>query len=202
MIHISRIIEFFSLSYSSIPLVIICIGIICLTLAIKRTTLAEYIGGIYGCISFLILLFIFIGNSQYFRSILINNPQVLDCMFTEMDKEPRLLNFENDMLGKQVDLLDDINADNINPETQPALAQAARLQNRKSHIHDDVLSNWDIINNVTNDECGICYEKITKTALACPECGKTAHTECIRKWVRSGETHCIYCRANLVIKQL
>ena len=47
--------------------------------------------------------------------------------------------------------------------------------------------------------CGVCYSTLDSDALLeCPECHKSAHTDCLKSWFTAGETICIYCRCDFV----
>ena len=49
-----------------------------------------------------------------------------------------------------------------------------------------------------NDLCGVCFLELTDdsgdTYMVCPQCNKPAHSECIKKWLSSGQELCVYCR--------
>ena len=46
----------------------------------------------------------------------------------------------------------------------------------------------------SNSDCGVCYEELKGKLLKCPECHKSAHKSCLKKWIESGQDVCIYCR--------
>lgn len=52
-----------------------------------------------------------------------------------------------------------------------------------------------------DDVCGVCFldleEEDVEYCMACPKCNKAAHTDCIKKWISSGQKLCVYCRQNV-----
>lgn len=52
---------------------------------------------------------------------------------------------------------------------------------------------------VVNDEdsCPICFDDFINTVnLQCPTCKNLIHQECMKKWISSGKSTCVYCRSD------
>lgn len=156
----------------------------------------------YCVLSVIGVTFYLIKSSAYLRNIIAQNPHAIDKFFIAIDEEPQLLTFENKIIERAVDdgILDEYEEpETINRDTQPALAQAVRLQQLKDELANDAQSRWVHSTDSQHEEpCGVCFGEITKDALSCPECNKAAHSNCIRKWIRAGNTACVYCRAELI----
>ena len=55
-----------------------------------------------------------------------------------------------------------------------------------------------------DDLCGVCFLELdegsqasTTKYMTCPQCKKTAHQDCIEKWISSGHRLCVYCRQDV-----
>ena len=62
----------------------------------------------------------------------------------------------------------------------------------------DVLAGFEDMIPPQDGLCGVCYESMNEgELLGCPECNRPAHKGCLKEWIESGQTVCIYCRHNL-----
>lgn len=52
-----------------------------------------------------------------------------------------------------------------------------------------------------DDLCGVCFLELENDTdvryMSCPKCKKTAHEDCIQKWISSGQKLCVYCRQDV-----
>ena len=52
-----------------------------------------------------------------------------------------------------------------------------------------------------DDLCGVCFLELENDhadqCMACPTCKKSAHKDCIEKWISSGQQLCVYCRQDV-----
>lgn len=74
----------------------------------------------------------------------------------------------------------------------------AQFANDRAIPTEKLLQIMEIKTNI-DGECGICYDdiKTTESVLACPQCNKSAHKDCLKQWFETGQNICVYCRKDL-----
>ncbi len=90
----------------------------------------------------------------------------------------------------------ELNADDLDPEVQDALLAAIhRTIRRRTLSTEELLDLFEKKETPQEGVCGVCYDTLdTDELLGCPECHKTAHKRCLKEWIESGQSVCIYCR--------
>ena len=94
----------------------------------------------------------------------------------------------------------ELNADDLDPQIQEALLTAARRRVRRRQLTTaDILNVLEKSTAPQDGTCGVCYDGLDNgELLACPECHKIAHRDCLETWIESGQNVCIYCRHDLI----
>ena len=82
--------------------------------------------------------------------------------------------------------------DDTDPQIQAILLETVEKKPRQTP--EDILKNWTSLNDSREGICGVCYEPLDKELLECPKCNKASHNQCLKDWLESGQSNCIYCR--------